>query len=172
MSQLNRPGRTGIREAISGWARQHGIKDSWMHDAALQTLVEASQTGSRRWIYRAAEVKPEPFTFRFGPWSPLDLRAMPWCSFRKKATSTFLSQLSDYGARVRRSCGTNRRLLELHAICTAMWQRGKSAAQIQLWLDRTYGRKVSATNIQMRVRGFADEIGLTLRKNRSGPART
>ena len=178
VSQLtHRAGGEEVRQQIEVWADRLLIRDSWIQDAALQTLIRCSRTRARIWYYHCTEMRPQSFTLRLPPWTPPSIIGTPlytseWKTFQTNAVQALQTELKQYRARTARVFGGDRPLLAMHALWTALWQRGKTAAQIQLWLDHTYRRKVTATNIQIRVREFADDIGLTLRKNKSGPSRT
>jgi hypothetical protein len=178
VSQLmHRAGGKEVGQQIEAWADRLQLRDSWIQDAALQTLIQCARTRARIWYYHCAEMRAKSFSLQLPPWTPPSIIGTPtnmreWKTFQRNATRTFRTQLKQYRARTESVFGGDRPLLAMHALWTALWQRGKTAAQIQLWLERTHRRKVTATNIQIRVREFADDIGLTLRKSKSGPSRT
>jgi hypothetical protein len=163
-----------VQQPILDWAKQHGLKDAWMLDAAVQTVAKG--TSRERWHYIAAELPIQEFAVTFGTWFPMPIpalrsRALPWAEFRKTATATFNRRLKEYHQAVEKTWGVDRPSLEQHAAWTVMWQRGKSAEQIRRYLARGSKPTVTETNIYMAVQGFGKDIGLTLREPKSGPAR-
>ena len=170
LSQL--PEFDEVREAILEWARQYGVKDAWLMDAAVQTVFKGPSR--ERWHYIPSELPIHEFAVTFGTWLPMPFQGLDpvtWSEFRKTATATFNRRLKEYHQAVEKTWGVDRPSLEQHAAWTVMWQRGKSAEQIRRYLARGSKPTVTETNIYMAVQGFGKDIGLTLREPKSGPAR-
>jgi hypothetical protein len=162
----NTPGYEGNCEALEMWAEKHGIKDRWIWDAAVQTLMK-SPAGSvpTTWLYNTTEFPTDPFAPVIGDWIP---PYFPWSQFKKSATTIFNRKMEQYRRSRIKIWGSNRTAMAEHAAWTVLWQLGKSPELIQRWIRTNHHRSVSAANIQTRVHEFASSIGLTPRKNRAG----
>lgn len=163
----DQPEMTEVSRALEAWATSHDIRDGWILDAAVQTLVEWWRGNKKKgWFYTPQELNTLTFNPTFGTaWLPPG----HWDEFRKAAGDHFRKELKKYRDTVARLRGADRKTLSQQAIWTVLWQRGKSVGQIRLWEGRKHGRKPSEANIQRRVNKFAASIGLTLRPAIHGP---
>jgi hypothetical protein len=155
--------------ALEKWARKNEIKDLWIWDAAVQTLMN-SPPGSMPtvWLYVSPEFPVEPLSLILGHWIP---ELLPWSQFKKAVTKHFGEKLKMYRRSRVELWGSTRTSLAPQAKWTVLWQRGKTAGQIRSHLPRLHSREVSPDGIAMGIRSFASSIGLTLREGRSGPSR-
>jgi hypothetical protein len=162
-----------LQDAIWSWAERFEIRDAWIRDAAVQTVISNATGENAAWKYIPPELDPGVLEVRIGSWFPMIATpdGQTWTAFKRTAKKVFERKLELYGKETRRLWGENQPALALHAEWTVLWQRGKSPEHIRNWNYRIHDRNVSLANIQTRVSDFAEAIGLTLREGRSGPAR-
>ena len=169
LSDLNLVAGAGeLRDAIWSWAERFQICDTWIRDAALQTVIANANGKQDGWKYAPPELEPGIVEFRIGSWIPPVSQPLgqPWEAFKKAAMKVFLAKLERYRKDTLRVWGANQPALSVHAEWAVLWQKGKSPEYIRNWNARTHMRKVSLANIQTRVAQFAQAVGLTLRHSR------
>jgi hypothetical protein len=157
--------------AITAWADEHQIRDSWILDAASQTLAYLASRDMRppRWVYSEPEMPLPGFEMVFDAyWIP---GLVPWSDFRKNMHQQLSAALQDYHRRVAPLWGDRGRSHATKALWTVWWQRGYSPARILRKHERRGLKKVTVANIQLGVRAFASSIGLTLRAIKAGRVR-
>jgi hypothetical protein len=169
-----------VRHAILKWAKMHNIRDSWLYDAALQTLIAHHRSPVTHWQYEDTKLKLEVFEATIGVWIPDGLpHGQSWQNFSNDAIENFKAQLEDYRRRTNLMWGVLRPGMRLHAEWTALWQSGYSPAKIRIWHQqmrqvstaKVRTPQVSISTVQMRVRAFAKAIGLTRRPTKRAKPR-
>lgn len=174
LSDLPSVAGTGeFQEAIWSWTEQHNIRDGWIRDAAVQTVIANANEARTGWAYVPPEMDAREFALTIGLWIPpvAGLHGQPWATFKRTALKYFLTKLERYRKDTALLWGANQPAMTIHAQWAALWQKGKSPEQIRIWNERTYKRDITLANIQTRVHEFAKAIGLTLREGKSGRTR-
>jgi hypothetical protein len=163
-------GGSELQEAVWSWSERFQIRDAWIRDAAVQTVVANANGEQRGWKYTPPELELGVLEFRIGSWIPpvAERRGQQWPVFKRTAMKVFLTKLERYRKDTERLWGAKQSSLALHAEWAVLWQRGKSPDYIRMWNERIHQRPVSLANIQTRVSEFAKAIGLTLRASRPG----
>jgi hypothetical protein len=155
-------------QALELWAKSNRIGDRWLLDAAVQRLAGWRRgDGLDRWAYRPPELELQAFAVEFGAWLP---PLTSWGEFKSITTEKFRQELERYRRAHARAWGHGKKQLDEQAVWTVLWQRGLTPGQIRI--KRRAQRPVSEANIQMRVREFAQSIGLKLRSPKSNRSRS
>lgn len=152
--------------AVRTWAEEHGFRDAWLEDVAVQSMHGWAHDGAEsKWTYFPEELVIPKFQVDFGHWFPGNAE---WPKYKRIADRTYRCERAAYRARVRKVWGVGYSKLGQQAVWTVLWQRGGSPEAIQLKHFRTTGQKVSVSNIQKCVHEFAASAGLSLRVNKRG----
>ena len=163
-------GGAELRDAVGSWAERFQIRDAWIRDAAVQTVIANANGKQRGWKYNPPELEQGVLEFRIGSWMPPVSKPLgqPWAVFKRAAMKIFLAKLELHRNNTLRAWGAYQPALAVHAEWAVWWQRGRSPERIRDWNERVYKRNVSRANIQTRVSEFASAIRLTLRESRPG----
>ena len=161
-----------VCDAIRAWAQNHEIRDEWILDAAVQTLVKRDLQAAPRWFYVPPEMPVRVFDLFPAMWiPPFAPGGQSWPKFKRSLFQNFRKQLEDYRRSIQRMWGAKHRELPIQAEWAVLWQHGSTPGQIQIRHRKKYGKNISVALIQQRVHAFADAVGLTLREGRKGPKR-
>ena len=159
-------------DAIRAWAQNHGIRDKWILDAAVQTLLKRDPQVRPRWFYVPPEMGIRGFQLSEAMWiPPFGPGGQSWAEFKRNVSRNFRMKLEEYRRSVQRMWGAKHRELAIQAEWTVLWQQGSTPGQIQIRHRKKHCRNISVALIQQSVHAFADAVGLTLREGRKGPKR-
>jgi hypothetical protein len=159
-------------DAILAWAHLFEIRDEWILDAAVQTLIKRDVQAPPRWFYVPPEMPVRVFEIFPAMWiPPFAPGGQSWPKFKRQLFQNCRRQLEEYRRSVQRMWGAKHRELKIQAEWAVLWQRGWTPGQIQIRHRKKYGKNISVALIQQRVHAFADAVGLTLREGRKGPKR-
>jgi hypothetical protein len=160
--------------AVRTWAEEHGFRDAWLEDVAVQSMHSWAHGGAEsKWTYFPEDLVIPKFQVDFGHWFPVRgfTGYAEWPQFKGGADRKYRRERAAYRARVRKVWGVGYSKLGQHAVWTVLWQRGRSPEAIQLKHFRTTRQKVSDSNISKCVHEFAAAAGLSLRVNKRGVPR-
>ncbi len=130
--------RTGLLPALQAWADRFRITDSWILEAALDTLSIFSprQPGGidREWAWRYntrgfhPNFKP---TLETNVWYPPEHGWQEsWDAFKDRMESQFSTQLASYRRMVESKFGIGKEMMVRDAEWTVRYQKGESAIEI------------------------------------------
>jgi len=148
---------------LSGWAREFKVRDKWIFDAAVNTIIWNYSYSSvkRRWFWLPPDSPNPPFspTIR-DEWYPSE----PWGKFKERIGAQINSQLAQYRSDCKKRNNTSKPELKRDAEWTVRYQRGERAKDIAAELSRRYEQPAQA--VYRAIDRFAKEIGLTLSSRR------
>jgi hypothetical protein len=156
-----------IELTIRKWAEEHGFRDVWLREVALQTMHGWALGGTTsKWTYLPEELNTPRFQPDFGTWIPSYTK---WPEFKQLTGERYRRALTQYRTKVKTLWGEGQPKLSQSAVWTVLWQRGKSPEGIQIDHRKTTGKNLSLANIQRQVHEFAESAGLSLRASKAGP---
>lgn len=82
-----------LANALYKWLEEHGFRNDWILDAAVQTMYFWAHGDSRKWMYRPRELKPLRFHPRFGIWMPV---FTTWAKFKMETHAIYRKELVQY----------------------------------------------------------------------------
>jgi hypothetical protein len=161
-----------FRERMTDWADSVSFRDTWLMDAAMQTMeffsrlprpVSTLDSPRRFWWYLG-----DGTTFLiFSPdldkeiWLPPEHGGESWDEFAEKVTRKFTGQLSEYRSKVVRRYGLEKTDMPRDAAWTVLYQsRQKSIAELAADLSGPY--KDKPQTVKKAIQRFSRGIGLTL----------
>ena len=146
------------------WARGFEIRDQWIFDAAVDTILWHYDTGNVNgpWFWFPLESRNPPFNPTIsGTWYPSE----SWGEFQERIGAQINGQLAHYRRDCKRRSSTSKPELTRDAQWTVRYQRGNRAKDIAAGLFRGYQQPEQA--VYRAIKRFAKDIGLTLRSRHS-----
>jgi hypothetical protein len=165
-----------LLDATEAWAHRFRITETWILDAALDTIMAYSPKvrapddpwhEKPHWRYTIRVPHP-PFSPKLdnAAWYPKQYRRYPWSEdwdvFKERMESQFASQLAEYRRMVETTFAIGRDLMDRDAEWTARWQKGEAVNSITDTAGLT-GYSDPEQAVFRAIKAFSTLIGLNRR---------